>query len=105
MVGNPAWLDAAREGLQLAQVVAANRIGRANRHRDAMHHKRIACANAVEDFEWTPARDHEVFRKNLEPVDFRMTIENMQVVVASEPDAEAEKWKIAAFHAGPHQVM
>ncbi len=63
-----------------------------------MHHERIARANALEDFERTPSRDHEVFRKNLEPVDLRMIFEDVQIVVAPQPDAESEKWKIVALH-------
>jgi hypothetical protein len=98
MIRDPRRLDPARERFQLMQIIAANRIGGADRHRDAMHYHRVARANAVEDFERAPTSDHEIFRKNLEPVHRRIIFEDVDIVIAAQSNPKSEKWKVLALH-------
>src|SRR5260370_372253 len=88
MVGEPGSLSTLDQGLEPAQVLAVQRLGRAKVHRDTVLHGAIALQNLIEHFEWAPAIDHEVFRDDLKPVDDRFLFED--VIVMGYPQADAD---------------
>ena len=72
VIGDPGRLEASRERRSVAQVRAIERIGAADRHRDAVQHDRIAlrgCARGA--CSGAAARDEIVLGDHLEPVDAR----------------------------------
>ncbi len=89
MVAEPRSFGAARELLEPLQVLTAERIGRAEIHRHAVLHDFVLFENLVEHFERTAAIDHIVFRDDLEPVDDRVTAEDVLVVGNAQTDADA----------------
>src|SRR5277367_5680613 len=97
VIRNPVRLEPPREIAQLPQVVAIQRIGGSNRQRHAMHRDRVAGAHAFEHFERAPARDHEIFRDDLEPIDAGTRLQHVTVVLTPEPDAVAEHREVATF--------
>src|SRR5271169_1740897 len=62
-----------------------------------MHRDRIAGPHAFEHFERAPARDHEIFRDDLEPIDPGTRLEHVAVVLTPEPDAVAEHREVATL--------
>ncbi len=98
VVGDPRRLDACGERLHLAQVVAVERIGAADRHRDAVHHQRVALAHAHQVAERLAARHQVVLGEHLEPVDARGLRENGLVVIDPQAESETERW--IAEHGG-----
>src|SRR5215472_3488952 len=106
MIRYPRRLESTREIAQLQQVFPIQRIGRSNRHRHAVHRDRIVGAHTFEHLDRAPARDYEIFRDDLEPIDLRPRLEHMPIVLAPEPHAITEHRKVRAFHRFPYaQVL
>src|SRR5258708_4328058 len=98
MVRDPRRLEPAREFAQFTEVAAIQRIGRAYRHRHAMHRDWIMLAHCFKYFERASALDHEVFRDDLEPIYFRLGLDDELVMRPSKPDAETQVRKVCALH-------
>ena len=84
MVGHPARADGVAERAELAQVLEVERIGRADRERDAVHRDRVARRDPIEDEPRPPRGLHVVFAEDLEPGHGGLVLENMRVVRRSE---------------------
>src|ERR1700730_5901833 len=108
MIGDPRWLEAARERAQRGEVGAVERVARTDRQRHAMHHNRILRAHGLEHFQRPPALDHKVFGNDLEPVHpptfVRRTVapwtplEDARVVRPPQPNTESEWGEIRPIH-------
>src|ERR1700683_884697 len=98
MIRYPGRRGALGQRFQLTKVIDANWIGGTNRHRDSMHHQRIMLFDLIEDLERASSWDHEVLRKNLKPIDFRMSLDDMDVVIPAQTYTKSEKWKITTLH-------
>jgi hypothetical protein len=98
MIGDPGRLEAARDRCELSQITYIQRVGRTNRKRHTVHHDRISRTHALEDFERSATIDHEVLRGDLEPVHWRVIVEDVQVVGTAQTDAETERGKIPPIH-------
>src|SRR5260370_28924420 len=98
MIGNPRGLEAARECGEPAQVIAIERVGRTERHRDPVHHDRITIAHGGQHFERAATVDHKIFGDDLEPIDRRHRVEHVSIMLAAEAEAEAKTGKIGDVH-------
>ena len=59
-----------------------------------MHDDGIALANAVEHPQRLTARQHVVLADDLEPVDRRMAVENLVIVLRAQPQPETEERRL-----------
>src|SRR3954447_14777929 len=59
-----------------------------------MHHDGIARADPFENAERLAAGQHIVLADHLEPVDRRLTIQNLVIVLRAEPKPEAQEWRL-----------
>ena len=91
VIRNPARLDPLGEILQHLEIVEVGRRGGGDRERHAMHDDGEALPDAVEDTQRLTARDHVVLADDLEPVDRRIAIEDVSVMLGAKAEAEAEK--------------
>src|SRR5208337_388844 len=98
MIGNPSRLEAPRKIAQSPEVGAIQRIGRSDRHRNAMHRDRIVCAHSFQHLERASARDHKIFRNDLEPIYLGTSLEHVAVVLTSKPDTVTEHRKVGTLH-------
>jgi hypothetical protein len=98
MVGDPFRIDARGEFFQRAEIIHVERRGGGNRERDAVHHHGITLDDLVEQAQGLAALDHVVFRDNLEPIDGGVAIENLFVMLRSQPQAKAEIRRLFGRH-------
>ena len=84
MVGNECRLDPVCQRFQIAQIVIIERRRRCNRKRDAVKDDGEARADAVEHHERLPAWYHIVFRDRFKPIDGRVALENVAVMLGTQ---------------------
>ena len=92
------------EVFQAGEVVAAQAVGRAEVHADAVLNNLVLLEDLVEDLERTAAVTHVVFGNNLEPVHLGFLGENVVVVGNAQADADAEISK-AVESVGRHEGL
>src|SRR5207253_11179862 len=83
--------------LELAQVLAVQRIGAADGEGHAVQRDRVALRHLVEDVEGAAARVHEVLGEGLEPVHLRPGGEDVAEVDGAQAYAQAEVRKVPAI--------
>ena len=98
MIGNPARVDGARERFQFAEVIEIERIGAADRQRNAVQHDRILLRDFLEHIARTAARVHEVFGERLEPIDVGLRAEDVAEMNGAQPHADAEVREVESIH-------
>src|SRR5216684_807349 len=86
MIGQPGRLGAPGELLDALQVIAAERLSRAEVHRDTMLHDLILIENLVEYLERLAAVDHVVFGDDLKPVDDWLLRQDVVVMRNAQSD-------------------
>jgi hypothetical protein len=91
MVGDEGGPKPLGQALQRAKILEIERRRRSNRHRDAVQYDRIIGADALQRGERAAAVDHEIFGNDFEPVDTRLSFEDILVVDWSQPKAETER--------------
>src|SRR5262249_1655050 len=89
VIGKPGRIRASNQLLQAAEVLAIERLGRAEIHGHAMLHDGITFQDLVQDVQRPAAFHHEVFRDDFKPVDNRFLFKNMLVMRDAQPDAYA----------------
>ncbi len=94
MIGKPGRVGPFNKALDLPQMIAIQRIGRAQVHGDAMLDNAVLLQDLVEHVERTPAIDHEVFRDDLEPVGGRFARQDVLVMRHAQTDADPVIGKI-----------
>src|SRR6185295_4968136 len=94
--------DLLAELLELAQVLEIERIGRADRERDAVQHDRIALGDLRQDVARTAERIDVVLADHLEPVDGRLVAQDVLEVGGPQSDAETE---VVMAEAGLHALL
>ena len=104
VVGNPAGLDGVGQALELVEVVEVERIGAADRQRDAVHDDGVALGDLFEDVARPAAGVHEVFGDDLEPVHRRVVVEDVRKVDGAQADAEAEVGDVPDAAGSWHQL-
>ena len=72
---------------QPLQVLAVQRLGGTEIHRNAVLHHPVPLENLVEDLQRAAAIHHEVFGDDLEPIDDRLLAEDVLVVGNAQADA------------------
>jgi len=93
VVRDPGRLDALRERLELAQILAIERCAAADRQRYAVHRERIALADTHQIVQ-RPATGHQVILgQHLEPVDRGAGCEDRLIVRDAQSQSEAEGGK------------
>jgi len=75
-----------RQGAQVARVEAARR---ADRHRHAVQHDRVACPHRLEHAQRLAARHQVVLGNHLQPVDAARRLEERRVMRGTQAQAEA----------------
>ncbi len=83
-------LHAPGQRLQLVEEREIDRVGAADRERDAMHHDGVALRDPVEEVHRPAARVDEVLRHDLEPVHRRPLRRDMPEMLRAQAYAEAE---------------
>ena len=100
MIGDPFGLNALGEGLQSAQIVHVEWSGRGDRQRNAVHDDRIALADPIQHVERLAAFDHVVLGNDLEPVDGRLAVEDLLVMLRPKTQAKTQIKGLLGNHAG-----
>ena len=80
MVGEPGRFGALDQILQPAQVLAIQRFGRAEIHRDAVLHDAVLFQNLVQDAQRASAIDHEILGDDFEPIHHGLSREDVLVM-------------------------
>jgi hypothetical protein len=94
MIRHPFRLDALGEVAQALQIFKIGRRGRGDRQRNAVHHHRITLADPFENTERLAARQHVILADHLEPVDRRMAVQNLVIVLRAQAQSKAEKRRL-----------
>ena len=81
MVGDPFRLETLGKSLERRKVVPVERSGRCDRHGYAMHHDWVVIAYPLQNGERLSSGHHEVFGNHFEPVDPRLSLEDLAVVL------------------------
>jgi hypothetical protein len=80
VIGHPAGARPVAQRAELGEVGAVERVSRADRERDPVHHDRVPLGDGVEEVERLPRRVHVVLAQDLEPGDGGMLREDVRVV-------------------------
>src|SRR6476660_5538070 len=94
MVRHPFWLDSPSEFLQGLQIFEIRRRGGSDRHRHAVHHHGVALANPIERAQRLAAGQHVVLADDLEPVDRRIAVQDLVVMLVAQAETEAEEGRL-----------
>ena len=78
MIGNPTGIDFAGQSFQFRQIIEVQRVGAADRQRDAMHDDRVLLGDLLEHVTRSAARIDKVFRNDFEPIDRGLVLENVR---------------------------
>jgi hypothetical protein len=100
MIGKPRSPGQFDEGLQPSQVIAVQRLGRAEVHRHPVLHDAIPFEDLIEVRQCSPAADHKVFRDDFKPVNDRFAAEDVVVVGDAQPDADTVVLKVVKSVSG-----
>src|SRR5579875_2201365 len=100
MIGNPRRLEAPRHFSQSREIGAVEGIGGSDRERHSVHHDWIISAHLFKYADRPPTGNHKVLGDDLEPADRRTGFEHRSIVITSQSDAKAERWKRAVEHGG-----
>ena len=90
VVRNPIGLNRVGQPLELRQVAEIQGIGAADRKRYAVHHDWILLGHLGQNAARAALRIHEVFGDCLEPIDWRMMLQDIAEVYRPQPDAESQ---------------
>src|SRR5580704_10996088 len=89
MIGEPRRPGPLYQRFQTPQMFAIERLGRAQIHGHAMLHHPVLLQDAIENSQRPPAIQHVVFRNNLEPIDYRLALQNVLVMRNAQADPDA----------------
>ncbi len=98
MIGDPFGVHALGKFLQRAEIVHVERRGRGDGERYAVHHDGVALADLVEHVQGLAALDHVVLGDDLEPIDGRVAVKDLLIMLGPEPQAKAEIRRLVAGH-------
>ncbi len=89
MVGEPRRFGAPHQRFQPLEVLAVERLNRAEVHGHAVLHDAVLLQNLVQYVQRAAAIDHEIFGDDFEPVDDRLLLQDVVVVRHPQPDPDA----------------
>src|SRR5258708_692283 len=90
MVRHPARPDRVCKAFELAKIFEVERVGAADRQRNAVHDDRVTLGDLFKDVARSALRIHEVFGNHLEPIDRRMVFQDIREVYRSQAKAQTQ---------------
>jgi len=89
MIGEPGSFGALDQAFQAFEMLAIGAVRGAEVHGNAVLHDAILIENLIEDMHRPAAIDHEIFRNDFEPIDYRLAGEDVLVVRGTQTDPDA----------------